>query len=360
MSGHGEMGGSWPSGPPPMPPPGWYDDPEQSSTWRWWDGARWTALRSPMWVAPIRDPRSFSAWFDRSVACVKAVVRRLGIALLLLWLAVMALSGVLFATLWNSGRGAELRDLLEVETGAFGSGTTATLDLTSVEVDRIWELLRQLLWVAVPGLVALGLIGAVASLMSVAAVARVARAHIENADGLVDESLLATIIASSRRIPALLASTLIVVCIGWGPFVVAGLFVLAVVLAGGATAAIVLVALFALSAASVLAFWLWGRLSLAIAITAIGGHGLGIRRSWELTDGHFWPTIGRLIVAGLIASVVTAPVSMVNSFAFALGPMAFLIMWLALQALAVTASSMISTSAQIAIVDQLSHQLSEV
>ncbi|MDF2143754.1 DUF2510 domain-containing protein [Knoellia sp. p5-6-4] len=29
----------------PLPPPGWYADPERPCTWRYWDGAQWTAHR---------------------------------------------------------------------------------------------------------------------------------------------------------------------------------------------------------------------------------------------------------------------------------------------------------------------------
>ncbi len=77
---------TWPTGPPPMPPSGWYDDPEQPWTWRYWDGARWTDHRSPMWVPPARDPLSFSSWFERSVDAAKVAIRRVGVLLVGVWL----------------------------------------------------------------------------------------------------------------------------------------------------------------------------------------------------------------------------------------------------------------------------------
>jgi hypothetical protein len=36
-----------------MPPPGWYPDPEQPASVRWWDGTVWTEHRSPVWQPPM-------------------------------------------------------------------------------------------------------------------------------------------------------------------------------------------------------------------------------------------------------------------------------------------------------------------
>lgn len=355
-SGDGGSGVGWPAGPPPMPAPGWYEDPEQAWQWRYWDGARWSELRAPMWVPSEPDPRSFSTWFDRSVACVKIVVRRLGLVLVAAWMIVMAFAGMFFATIWNSDQSRELRRLLDVENERFGSGSSTTLNLTDAEVDRVWELLRQLLWAALPWLIVLGVLFLVVSVWSTAAIARVARLHLDEPSGTPVESLGATIAASSRRTPATLVSSLAVGFIGSAPFLVGALIVLPFVITDSGPAAIVLTTLFAVLAASVLAVWLWGRLAVAVTIAAMGGHGLGIRRSWHLTDGHFWGTVGRLIVAGLIAGIVTAPASVFNSFGFAVGFTVFVVVWLTLQAIASAASAIVSVSAQVALVDQLSER----
>jgi hypothetical protein len=35
-----------------MPPSGWYPDPEQPASLRWWDGTVWTDHRAPGWQPP--------------------------------------------------------------------------------------------------------------------------------------------------------------------------------------------------------------------------------------------------------------------------------------------------------------------
>lgn len=44
----------------PLPPSGWYADPERPRTWRYWDGRQWTTHRAPMATsssAPLRAKR---------------------------------------------------------------------------------------------------------------------------------------------------------------------------------------------------------------------------------------------------------------------------------------------------------------
>ena len=85
-----------------MPPSGWYDDTEHPWTWRYWDGAYWTDHRAPMWVPPVRDPKSLSAWFERSVAAVKVAVRRVGVVLASMWLVLGVLGAWFVVTVFDS------------------------------------------------------------------------------------------------------------------------------------------------------------------------------------------------------------------------------------------------------------------
>ncbi len=348
---------TWPTGPPPMPVAGWYEDPEQEVTWRYWDGAAWTHHRSPMWVPPVRDPRSLSVWFERGLAAVKVVVRRVGLLLAATWLLVGAAGCVLFAASFNSGRGRELRRLLDFDSifGAFG--TTSTTTLTDAEADRAWELTQDLFWSALPWMILLVVVSVLLSAWSVAVVALAVRSHADGAadpdpaalrlDGVVDIAG-----AAVRRAPAVFGSGIVVLAIFAGVLALAWLPVvaLAVVEAGGA--AIVLTVLFVVLLTFVLMAWLWGRLALAPVIAGVGGHGVGVRRSWDLTDGQFWFVFGRLLLTGLIAGVTS---TVLNSFTGLLQFVSFSIyvsVWLVMQAVGVAVSVVVTVCGHLAAIDQ--------
>lgn len=119
--------------------------------------------------------------------------------------------------------------------------------------------------------------------------------------------------------------------IGWTALVAAAvlLFValaVAVIVAAIAVAdpftviiTIVLVLIAGLGVA-VLAAWLGTKLALVPSVIVLEGLGIraAIRRSWRLTDGYFWRTLGTLLLVGLIlnvaAQVVVQPISLVGSF----------------------------------------------
>ncbi len=336
-----------------MPPSGWYPDPEQAWTWRWWDGSRWTDLRAPQtgWV-PHRDPHSFSAWFEGSFAAFKAVAWRCGWLIALVWIAATALIGVFVIAVYNSAKGREIRELLDFDR-TFGSNSTVFL--TDAELDRVGELARDILIGAVPWMIALAIVLVITWTFTTALSARVAA---RVGSGTVDQVGRADDAADSvRRAPAVFVSLLALVGISFGMMLAAFAPMLLAVGVGGGGGVVAVAAVFGFLAAFSAAFWIFGRLSLAPAIAAIGGHGIGVRRSWEVTDGHFWGVVGRLVVAILITSAATLPFSVFNTFGVAFGFSTWLTLVLLLQAASSVIATLVNIPAQVVLVEHLTEQL---
>jgi hypothetical protein len=335
-----------------MPPPGWYPDPEQVWTWRWWDGSGWSDLRAPQTGrVPHRDPYSFSAWFEDSFAAFKVVARRVGWMIAAVWVAATALIGVFVIAVFNSGKGREIRELLDFDR-TFRSSDTVLL--TDAELDRVGELGRDILIGAVPWMIALGVVLVIAWTWTAALSARVA-ARVDS--GTVDDTSHVDDAADSvRRSPAVFASLMAVAGIAAGATVAAFAPMLLAIGVGGDGGVVAVAAVFGSLAAIAVAFFVLGRLSLATAVAAIGGHGIGVRRSWELTDGHFWGVVGRLVVAGLIAGVATFPFSFLNSFGVALGFTTWLVVVLVLQAGSSVFATLVNIPAQVVVVEHLTKQ----
>jgi len=338
-----------------MPTSGWYDDPEQPFMWRYWDGAYWTDHRSQKWTPPARDPMSFSAWFERSFACVKVAVRRVGLLLLALWAVASLLTFLAGVVLLTSADGRELRDLLGFDAG-FGTSNT----LTDSQGDRAFDLFGDLFVVAIPWIIVVVIVYALVSAWSWVIVARVAAHHLvkSNPDGAQSPALRVESSgeiagASLRRVPAVIGSSLMFGLVLLGLTAAAVLPIALVAALDLGTAAIVLTSLFVTVAAVVLGAWLWGRLLLAPVIAAIGGYGVGLRRSWGLTDGRFWYVVGRVIVAFLIAGALGQAVNLITNFGFFLDVVVLLAISLVLQTAVAVISTIIQVSAMVVVLDQL-------
>ena len=348
---------TWPTGPPPMPPSGWYDDPDQPWTWRYFDGAHWTDHRSPMWVPPASDPRSLSVWFDRSVAAVKRSARRVGVPLVAVWLVLGALGWLLVVASFDGDRGRELRRLLDVDQRTFGPfGSPTTTELTSAEADRAWELLQDIFWSALPWLIALAIAFVVASAWSIGLVARSAQRPVDDGASSAHQSQERFAVvagAAVRRVPAVIASGVVVFVLFAAAWLAASMPVVLVVAVGGGGAAIVLTVVFVVLLVAVATAWLWARLTLASVIAAIGDHGIGIRRSWALTRGRFWFVTGRLLITGLIAGALSSVVNFVNTFGQLLGFAAYLALVMLLQAVAMAVAIMVAVCGHLATIDQV-------
>lgn len=329
-----------------MPPSGWYDDPDLPWTWRYFDGAHWTEHRSPMWVPPVRDPKSLAVWFDSSVVAAKRAARRVGVLLTVVWLSLGALGWWLAIASFDDRRGRELRRLLDIDQGTLSpTGSSTTVELTTAEAERAWELLQDIFWGALPWLIALTFAFVVLSAWSVALVTRAVQQRAEGVGALAASAL--------RRVPAVFGSGLVV----FGLFVVtwalASIPVVLVVAADGGGAAIVLTVVFVVLAVLVATVWLWGRLTLASVIAAGGGHGLGIGRSWNLTHDRFWFVVGRLLITGLVAGALSGLVSIVNTLGQFLGFAAYLAIVMLLQAFTAAVAIVITVCGHLSTIDQL-------
>ncbi len=350
---------TWPTGPPPMPPPGWYDDPEQPLTWRYWDGAAWSEHRSPQWTPPVRDPRSFSAWFERSFACVKLALRRVGLWLVGMWALASVSTLVAGVVLFTSADGSELRELLGFDDG-FGTTTT----LTESQADRVADLFGELLVAAIPWIIIVAIVYAVIGAWSWAIVARVAAQHVgarlvvdprsndEQVAELHAESVGEIATASLRRVPAVIGSSVVLGLVFLALLVAATVPIVLVVALGGGAAAIVLTVSFVVVGMIAVGVWLGGRLALAPVIAALGGDGIGVRRSWDVTDGQFWYVLGRVIVAALIAGAIGQVVGFATNVAFVFDVIVLLTISLVLQTVVSVISIVIQVSAMVVTLDQ--------
>ncbi len=340
-----------------MPPAGWYVDPHQQANWRYWDGTAWTVHVSPRVPPTIRDPYSFSSWFEDSTAVVKVALRRAAIAVVAVSAALVIAAIGIVTMVWRSDDARELRDLLEVDDWF---DNPSPVELTDAEVDRAIDLFQDLFWAWLPVLIVFGVVAVVLSLWMTSFTARVAWEAVEaNADRDEHRSIIeppSTFSMSIRRLPAVLGSGIVV-----GAIVLAALAVplipMFIALAAGAGGVVIgVTATLGGIAAIVLMCWLIGRLYLATVLAARGGHGVGVRRSWELTEGHYWGTVGRLIVAGLIASAVVIPFNFTNGFVAAFGVWVGLTIVVLGQAASSAANVLISVPSQVVLADHLAAQ----
>ena len=337
-----------PTGPPMMPAAGWYLDPDANDTWRYWDGVRWTEHRAPVNRRVRRDPHSFSAWFDESVAAVRTVLWPVGALVAGLWLVAAVPFVVIVVWAFDSSDGREVRDLLDVGW----DGTTS--ELTDAEADRLVELMGDIAWRALPWLAAAAVLAAVVAAWTYAMAARSARSGRDGAEGSD-----AVVAGALRRVLPVLGSVLVLsaLFVGIAAVLLGPMLILLVVDAG--EVAIALAAVFGAIAAAVVSVAVGVRVSLAPVIAALGGGGLGIRRSWHLTDGHWWGVLGRQVVAGLLASAISGVVGFGIGFTLFLGLVAFAVITTLFQVVSNVVNTVVVAPAQVVLVRHLAEQHGE-
>jgi len=113
--------------------------------------------------------------------------------------------------------------------------------------------------------------------------------------------------ATWKRLPSLIAYILIIV----GASLVLIIALVIVVTLFAAAGAAVVGAVVGLVAAAVLAFAVAVRTVIAvpaIVLERVSGWG-GLKRSWNLVSGRFWPTFGRWILLGIISGIMSGVVT---------------------------------------------------
>ena len=103
--------------------------------------------------------------------------------------------------------------------------------------------------------------------------------------------------------------------------VIAGIVWLLVALGGGFIAAGIVLAILALLALTAVLIWLGIKLSVVPSVIVLERTGVipAIRRSWRLTDGYFWRTLGVqyliAFIVGTVSQVVVTPITVLYTIA---------------------------------------------
>ena len=135
--------------------------------------------------------------------------------------------------------------------------------------------------------------------------------------------------AARGRIGALIGWAMLVAAAVLVAVAVVALIVALLVAVGGAVGAGfgVLIAILAALGGAVLAFWLSTRLSLVPSVLMLERLPLrdALRRSWSITTGYFWKTLGIILLVSVIlnavSSIVSTPLSAIASYGgFLLNP----------------------------------------
>lgn len=325
-----------------MYPPGWYVDPTTGTAWRWWDGGRWTDR-----IAPFSAPRrtrsglpTVTQWFDATMSTLRTVARELWWRLGLAWLVVgLCAAGVAVAAA-VSDEGRTIRDALGLDDGLVFSDGGA---VTDADLDRAGDALGDLAVGIVPWLGAVGLLAVVVACWTVAAVAAVARSD-EPVDG--HEAVRSAL----GRAPAVAGAWIVVTAVVLSAAVLLAAPALAAWIGGADGVSVAILALFGLLGAVVVVPFLGGRFALAAAFAALGRHGVGIAASWNATAGRFWPVVGRVVLAGLLAGAVTGAAGSLLGVLQLVDLVAHLVAVVAFQAVAALVQTAVLVSAQVVLI----------
>ncbi len=272
--------------PPPLPPPGWYPDPERPGAIRWWDGRTW-AQATPLPTGPTDALPDVG---DLLTVAFRRAIRH--------WRATAVLGVV------TSGVGTALTQLA-VRIG-FADVVITEDEVTGWSNDRI------------PTLVALGAAAAVlTALGSLAVIWLVLRVH-DDEDAAIGAGieLAAPTTASEMHLAVRsLVGALRAVPRAFGWYLL-GVLVALVVLAVVVVLIVVIPPAGILAALALVPLSVFVIAKFAFAMhAAIDRRGNPYGRSATVSEGRFWGVLGRLLLVAVIASAISYGINATTSFA---------------------------------------------
>ena len=280
---------------PVTPPEGWYPDPADPSQLRWWDGAAWTSHRvaqpsNPDPPVGLRPVGSFISDSFRAVArSHRPLLVLAALAIIPLTVAVILADSQLGLTEWFG----EVLDVLEqAQPGE-------TPDLPRWDVNpasaAIWGVALMVLYLF-------------AYLVLPLAAVPLIDSTLKGETGDLDDAVGVGL----RAVPRAIGVAVVVL------LALLGLFVVPIALMAVFPPLGILVFLALIPVAVYLSVRF---MAIYQPLLVIEGRGLSLlRRSWNLTSGHFWALFGRSLLFGLIVGTATNLVTFPLQFVGAADP----------------------------------------
>lgn len=318
-----------------LPPPDWYDDPEDLSQYRYWDGSQWTDHRAPRHrVGP--EHRPIGELLTGTGRLLRANWRPfLAIYALtaVVYLAAEQLVRVGFDNVFGNTLTAMLDEIETLDTAAEGAGAAIEDRWNDVQ-DRIGSLSPTTAATGVLLMAIGGLAAVVANIIQVTALGHLAMRRLAHQPA----SATAALRAGLGRVLRIVGVALMLFVMLCAVCMVASLVLAVLTVAVGVLGATVVGVLGFLAA--VAAFVLGVPLALVTLMTAaVGPAEPSMRYARKLLRGAYWATLGRtvfvlvlfaialgvILLVAALAGLVASPLYTVTLYVLGVLPETFLI-----------------------------------